>query len=422
MTSAQYIIIAIGFLLNMVDGIDVVAMSVAAPSLSQEWQISSVEMGYILSAALFGMMFGALFLAPLGDQYGRRKIVLFAVFLTGVSMIITGFIGQSVPLMIIMRTICGIGIGAIFAIAATLGGEFTPDKYKNFSISMIVAGYPFGAMIIGPIAAIIIPSYGWQFLFIAAGSVTLLIFVIAYFRLPESVEYLDGSSLGPHEKLLAINNILRRINKKPINALPEKLEQNANTIIRVGGLFTHDLLKTTLKLWIIFIMGFLTIYFLLSWIPSMLVNSGYTMVEGIYALTLNNLGAMFGITLIGFLTTRYKLAWPVGCFFAITAGLMTYFAITKPTDLWTLYAIMMIIGIFNNGAISAMYAVGARVYHTYIRTTGVGWAAGLGRTGAIAAPILAGYLISMNFSMYTMFAVFAVPAIIAALLIITIRV
>ncbi|MDG1709102.1 MAG: MFS transporter, partial [Emcibacteraceae bacterium] len=372
MTFAQYIIIAIGFLLNMVDGIDVVAMSVAAPSLSQEWQITSVEMGYILSAALFGMMFGALFLAPLGDQYGRRKIVLIAVLLTGLSMIITGFIDHSLSLMIIMRTVCGVGIGAIFAIAATLGSEFTPDKYKNFVISIIIAGYPFGAMIIGPIAANIIPNYGWQFLFIAAGCVTLVIFVLAYFRLPESAEYLEGAQIDPQKKLAAINQILQRIKKEPLETLPERMKKEDHSIIRVGALFTSDLIKSTLKLWVIFIMGFLAIYFLLLWIPLLFVNSGYTMVEGIYALTLNNLGGLIGITIIGLLTTRYKLAWPVGCFFAITAGLMTFFALTKPTDLTTLYVLMMIIGVFNNGAISAMYAVGARVYKTYIRTTGVG--------------------------------------------------
>lgn len=419
---AQYLIIAIGFLLNMVDGIDVVAMSVSAPALSGEWGITSIEMGYILSAALFGMMGGALFLAPLGDQFGRRLIVLCSVFLTGSSMIATGFIDHSVTLMIIARAICGIGIGAIFATAATFGSEFTPEKYKNFAVAMIISGYPFGAMIIGPIAATIVPEYGWQMLFILAGISTFVIFALAFFMLPESVQYIENSNKSPSDKLQAINHVLTRLKREPITSLPERdMTQNHNTI-RVGTLFTAELISSTFKLWVIFIMGFMTIYFLLSWIPSLLVNSGYSIKEGIYALTLNNLGAMFGITLIGYITTHYKLAKPVAAFFAITALMMIYFAVTKPTDLKTLYALMFIIGIFNNGAISAMYAVAARVYRTYIRSTGIGWAAGLGRTGAIAAPIIAGYLVAINFSMYLMFAVFAIPVLIAAILISMFRV
>jgi MFS transporter, AAHS family, 4-hydroxybenzoate transporter len=420
-TLTQFLIILIGFFLNMVDGIDVVAMSVSAPALSAQWNITSVEMGYILSAALFGMMGGALFLAPLGDLYGRRKIVLSAVLITGISMIAAGFIQHSVPLMILTRAVTGIGIGAIFATAATFGSEFTPEKYKNLAVAMIISGYPFGAMVIGPIAAVIIPAYGWSMLFIFGGVATLVIFVFTFLLLPESVQYLQDCNKDENQKLNAINTVLRKLKRAPIDELPTKrVEENKS--IRVRSLFSEELMSSTLKLWVIFIMGFLTIYFLLSWIPSLLVGSGYTMKEGIYALTLNNFGAMFGITLIGLLTTRYKLAIPVGVFFGMTALIMVYFAVTKPTDLTTLYALMFIIGIFNNGAISSMYAVAARVYSSYIKSTGIGWAAGLGRTGAIAAPILAGYLIAMNFSMYTLFIVFAVPVFIAATLIVTFKV
>lgn len=419
---AQFLIIAIGFLLNCVDGFDVVAISVAAPSLSASWSISSVELGYILSAALFGMMMGALFLAPLGDQYGRRKIVLCAVFITGTSMIITAFIENSVSTMIIVRAVSGIGIGAIFASAATFGSEFTPEKYKNFAVTFIISGYPFGAMIVGPVAALILPSFGWEMLFISGGVATLVIFVAAYFLLPESVQYMENSKGEEAEKIASINKVLVKIQRKPIDTLLVMNTQQQASKTRVNQLLSPELMKTTIKLWIIFFMGFLTIYFLISWIPSLFVNSGFTMKEGIYALTLNNLGAIFGTTCIGIITTKYKLSWPIGGFFAATAIFMAYFTYSKPTDLMTLYFLIFIIGMFINGAFSAMYAVTARIYNSTIRSTGIGWCAGLGRTGAMVAPILAGYLIATNFSMYSLFTVFAIPAVIAAILIVTIRV
>lgn len=421
MTFPQILIITVGFILNCVDGFDVVAISVAAPMISESWQISPVQTGYILSAALIGMTLGAMFIAPLSDQYGRRKIVLFSIFLTAISMIVTGFVDHSVEMMIIIRIICGLGIGAIFASAATFGSEFTPERYKNFAVTVIISGYPFGAMIVGPIAAIILPTLGWQMLFIFGGVATLIIFIMTYFLLPESVQFLENSGLENKQKLIAINKVLRRINRDPIDRLQEKSAEEIKTA-NVKSLLSESLMTTTIKLWIIFFMGFVGIYFIISWIPSLFVGSGWSMQEGIYALTIFNLGAIFGTTSIGLITTHYKLKIPISIFFAATALLMVYFTLSKPTDLMMLYILIFLIGLFLNGAFSAMYAVAARLYQTSIRSTGIGWCAGLGRTGAIAAPILAGYLVALNFDMYSLFTIFALPVLIATALIITIKV
>jgi benzoate transport len=421
MTFAQILIIAIGFMLNCVDGVDVVAMSVAAPTISENWQISPVEVGYMLSAALVGMSVGAMFLAPMSDVYGRRKVVLFSVFLTGISMIATGFVDNSVELMIIIRAISGLGIGAIFASAATIGSEFSPEKYKNLTVPLIISGYPFGAMIVGPIAAMILPSFGWQMLFIYSGIATLIIFVIAFLFLPESVQFLTRARMVDEEKLSAINKVLLRIKREPLQTLPD-MTLEEDKAANVKSLLSTELWKTTIKLWIIFFMGFLAIYFLLSWTPSLFVASGLSKTQGIYALTLSNMGAMFGILLIGIITTKYDLAKPIGIFFAGTAALMIYFTLSRPTDISMLYILIFIIGFLLNGAFSAMYAVAARIYRSSIRSTGIGWCAGLGRTGAIVSPILAGYLVAQNFDMYSLFTVFALPVILGAILILTIKI
>lgn len=422
MTMAQVIIVALGFILNCVDGIDVVSMSVAAPVLSESWKISPVEIGYILSAALVGMCIGAMFIAPLSDIYGRRKIVLYSALLTGLSMIATGFVDRSVEVMIIIRTISGLGIGAIFASAATFGGEFSPERYKNFTVTVITSGYPFGAMIVGPIAAYIIPGFGWQMMFIVGGILTLVICMIAYFLLPESVQYLEQCEIEDEKKLSAINDVLIRIKHEPVSELPTISTSEPKEAANVKSLLVPGMALTTIKLWIIFFTGFMGIYFIIAWIPSLFVGSGWSMSEGIYALTVFNLGAIFGTTGIAFITTRYKLRWPISLFFGATAVLMIYLSISKPTELMMLYWLIFIIGLFLNGAFSAMYAVAARIYRSTIRSTGIGWCAGLGRTGAIVAPILAGYLVAANFDMYSLFTVFAIPVIIGALLIITIKV
>lgn len=418
----QIIIILIGFILNLVDGVDVVAISVTAPAISLSWGINSVQMGYILSAALIGMTLGALILAPMGDIYGRRRIVLIATFITGISMIATGFVDRSLTAIIILRAISGFGIGAIFATAATFGSEYTPEKYKNMAVTMIISGYPFGAMIVGPIAAFIIPSQGWEMLFIYAGFSTLLICTLVYTLLPEPIQFIENSDIADDEKLVAINKALQNINRDPIDRLEPRISKQTSEQTRVGKLLSRDLKMTTLKLWVIFFMGFLTIYFLLTWVPLMFVNSGYSMTEGIFALTLNNLGAMVGTVTIGLLGTKYKLSVPIAVYFFATALFMIYVMLARPSDLIILYVLIFIIGTFVNGAFSAMYAAAARLYHSVVRSTGIGWCAGLGRTGAILAPIIAGYLITLGFGMYALFAVFAVPVLIAAILIITIKV
>ena len=421
MTFAQIIIVAIAFILNCVDGIDVVAMSVAAPVLGAEWQISPVQTGYILSAALVGMCLGAMFLAPLGDIYGRRKIVLFSSLLTGISMVATGFIDHSVEIMIVIRAISGLGIGAIFASGATFGGEFTPERFKNFTVTIIISGFPLGAAIVGPVAAYILPNFGWQTLFISAGITTLIICLLAYFLLPESVQYLEKSDGNTEEKISKINDVLHKISRVPIDYLPILNCDKHPKKAAVKALLASDLMMTTLKLWTIFFLGYLGIYFVIAWVPSLFVASGWTMSQGIYALTISNLGAVLGTTSLGLITTRYSLTKPIGIFFGITALLMVYFTVSKTTELIMLYVLIFLIGVFLNGAFCGMFAVASRIYRTEIKSTGIGWCAGLGRTGAIVAPILAGYLVAMNFDMYTLFSVFALPVIIAAILIVTIK-
>ena len=314
MTFAQVIIVALAFILNCVDGVDVVAMSVAAPVLSEAWQISPVQTGYILSAALVGMCIGAMFLAPLGDIYGRRKIVLFSALLTGLSMIATGFVDRSVEVMIVIRAISGLGIGAIFASGATFGGEFTPERFKNLTVTIIISGFPLGAAIVGPIAAYILPNFGWQTLFISAGVATLLICLLAFFLLPESVQYLEKSKGEAPEKIDKINKVLGRIHRAPIDHLPVLEDDLSVNAADVKALLAPDLLVTTLKLWTIFFMGYLGIYFVIAWVPSLFVASGWTMSQGIYALTISNLGAVLGTTCLGLITTKYKLTKPIGIF------------------------------------------------------------------------------------------------------------
>ena len=165
----MWLVVLLGFLLNLADGIDVVAMSVTAPSVAAEWGLERGALGPLFSAALFGMAIGAAGLAPLSDKMGRRTLLVAAMFLVGLSMLAVSWIASSasVTLFAMLRFISGLGIGVIFGCAPALASEFMPSRYRSLAVSMVVMGYPVGAVLAGPIANALIPGFGWTAVFTA---------------------------------------------------------------------------------------------------------------------------------------------------------------------------------------------------------------------------------------------------------------
>lgn len=414
MSAGIWLVIGLCFLLNMLDGFDVVAMSVTAPTLTQDWGITAGQKGLILSSALLGMTLGAMYLAPLCDRYGRRKLILASSVTTGLSMISTGYCPQSIALLCLLRLITGLGIGVILASTTTITTEFTPEKWRNLTVPIVVAGYPFGAMLVGPVAHSIIPTYGWETLFIFGGAVTLMLSVIMAFLLPESVSYMATQSDRKGEWLARINLTLSRIRRDPIDALPEL--QNKKNMGSVRSILTPHYRLTTLTLWLGFFCGFLSLYFMLSWIPSLFVSADFSIGQGIAALTYFNIGGVLGILLMGVITTKMRLSKPISVFYGLTVVAILLFVLTRNTSLFSLNAFIFIIGLFLQGAFTGMYSAAARVYKTTERATGIGWAIGLGRTGAFISPAFAGVLVGLGWTIYPLFLLFAVPVFIASIL------
>ncbi len=413
----MFLVIAIGFLLNLVDGFDVVAMSVAGPSISADWGITDDQKGLILSAALFGMAIGAALIAPYSDVIGRRKMILLATVLIGISMVVTGFLPVSVPLMIAIRVISGLGIGVIMASGAAIATEFAPEKYRNLAVTMVVMGYPFGAMVVGPIAGFIIPRQGWEMLFVYGGVATLILGSLFFFVLPESVEFLANKKSPTERDLLQLNDVLKRLKREPFAQFPPRPTDGNLKSANVASLFENNLGLDTIFLWGIYFLGFMTLYFIMAWTPSLFVSAGFTRAEGIFALTIHNFGAVVGIVIIGLLTTRVRLAKPIGFFFLGSAVFLGLLYVQKPQSTLVLNSAIFMIGILLQGGFTAMYALAARIYPTSIRATGIGWGAGLGRTGAILSPTVAGFLSAAGWDIYDLSMLFAVPLIIAGILV-----
>ena len=407
MTGLQYTVIILCFLLNVVDGMDVLVISYAARALATEWAISPEALGVVFSAGLFGMTAGALFLAPIADYLGRRTLILFCLVVMSAGILLTAY-AQNITQLTALRFATGLGIGAMLASAATMTAEYAPDRRKNFLVSAVLAGYPVGATLSGVVAASIIPEFGWRTMFTVAGLATALAFPLVYLFLPESLNFLV--KVRPANALEKANRILRSMGCSELSELPIAVAAAARS--KVSSLFAAGKNAPTLWLWLAFFMSFATLYFLLSWIPLLAASTELSPRLAIYAGAVFNLGAIFGILLQGYSSQVLGLRRAIGVFLVGAAGLMAVFGLVSGSV--AVLALFGLIGFAVQGGFTGLYSVAARLYPTEVRTTGVGWAIGAGRTGAIIGPVLGGIFIGLGLSMSANFMIFAVPLVVAA--------
>ena len=411
----QLRVVLICFALNMLDGFDVLAIAFTAPTISQEWQLTPYVLGIIFSAGLVGMTLGAAFIAPYTDVIGRRAMILLSLFAIGISMAVTGLTTNATQ-MIIMRMITGLGIGSILASLTSLVAEYTPARKRNLAVGFMQVGYPLGATAGGFAAVWLIHACGWSAVFYFGSALSLVAAVLTWFFLPESLDFL--SSRRPAGALDRINGILARMGWPVLQDMPEAVA--AVTRPSVKCLLTPEYRNWTLLLWCGFFMAFLTLYFLFSWVPKITVDAGLPVDKGIYIGTALNFGAFLGGAILGYLSDRCGVRPLIIWFFAGGVVLMVAFGFS-PSEVGLLLVLAFMLGFCVLGGFVGFYICAARLYPTEIRTTGVGWGIGAGRTGAIIGPYLGGVLINMGYSTSVNFIVFAVPLILSCVAIYLLR-
>jgi len=416
LSGVQITVLAICFLLNMIDGMDVLAISFAAPAISNEWSITPQSLGVVFSAALVGMTAGAILLSPISDIIGRRKLILGSLVLVSLGMLATSR-ANSITMLIFLRFLAGLGIGSLLSSMTSMVSEYAPDRWRNLFILILHAGYPIGAMLTGFVAAEMLPQYGWQPLFVFAGVVSIAALPLVYLLLPESLEFLANQQ--GKGALKNINTVLRRMGHLQLAELPKKI-----VATRAGGgvssLLREPMRRPTVFLWLAFFMAFAALYFLLSWVVKLALDSGLALENAIYAGVCLNLGAFFGSISLGALSNRFGLTRVIALFFICGAISVLVYGSAR-TSVAIVLMLVFVLMYFVQGAFTGLYAIAARIYPTEIRTTGIGWAIGAGRIGAIFGPVIAGLLLGAGMSIAWTFAVFAIPMILAALLVVQIR-
>jgi len=409
----QLTVILICFAINMLDGMDVLAIAFAAPAISNDWSLEPQQLGFVFSAALIGMTIGAVTLSPYTDVIGRRKMIMICLALISVGMVATSW-ADSLLSLILLRLVAGLGIGAILASLTSMVSEFAPDRHRDLSVSFLQAGYPIGAMLTGFIAAWLIPEHGWRSLFLCAGVISLAVIPVVGLWLPESVEFLEKRRGA--NALDQINHTLSRMHLQPVTS--DELHASATLGNQAGlaSLFIESFRSATLMICSAFAMSFMTLYFLLSWVVKLAVEAGLGFENAVYAGVCLNLGAFTGAIALGQLAKCFGLKRVIALFFTIGAGLIVAYGHMR-SSVSLVLALIFLVMFFYQGAFIGLYAVAARIYPTTIRTRGVGFAIGAGRVGAIIGPSLAGVVLSQGLSIAWTFTLFAVPAIGAAIVV-----
>ena len=402
----QYATILVCFLMNILDGMDVLVISYCAPSIAKSWEVGPEALGIVFSAGLAGMALGALFLAPFADRLGRKIMILLSAFIMGTGIFLTAY-SDNVYQLGFLRLFSGIGIGSMLASTAALTAEYTPDKTKDFWVSLVISGYPVGAVLSGLVAAQIVPNQGWPLMFQIAGLASFITIPFIWFGLSESVDFYLKRQ--PQQALEKANAILVKMGRPAIERLPPLPEKKV--AIPVNDLLSSEYLVPTLQLWLALFLSFCSLYFLTSWIPKLAESAGLSMSLAIYAGTVFNVGAFLGIASQGYFSTRFGLKKTIGTYLIWTAVLMAVFRFAIGSD--ALLFVFGLLGFGIQGGFVGLYAVAARLYPTEFRTTGVGWSIGIGRLGAVMGPALGGLLVGMGLTIETNFLVFAIPTVLA---------
>ena len=398
-------------LVGAVEGFDAQAVGYIAPTLSASWHLHPGALGPVFSLSLFGLMLGALFIAPLADRLGRRPVLLGSLLVFGVTTLLTAWAADLSGLML-LRFATGVGLGGAMPNAVALTSEYMPSRRRAFLVMMMFNGFNMGSMMGGILSAQFVGTLGWQAVFIVGGVLPLLLAPVIYQRLPESIAYLAVNQ-APREQIV---RLVRQMDPGVvIEPGATLLHHGARSTARlaVRELFLHGRALTTSLLWVIFFMSLLDIYMLVSWLPTALHAGGATLQTAIWGGVLLQLGSVVGCFPIGWALDRFGAPLAMTC--AYLAGALCIAAIgLSAQNIPLTLAITFGAGFGLIGGQAAANALAATSYPTEFRSLGVGWALGVGRIGSIIGPLLGAAMLAARMSVSTLFLLTAIPALLAA--------
>src|SRR5690606_2115919 len=408
-TPFHFNVVAWCLLIILFDGYDLAINGVVLPLLMQDWGLSAVQAGMLASTALAGMMFGAMMFGTLADKIGRKKVIMICVLLFSGFTFAGGFASNPTEFGV-LRFLAGLGIGGVMPNLVALTSEYAPARLRATLVTTMFSGYAVGGVMAALLGAWFTPDFGWQIMFFIAG-VPLLLLPLIWKFLPESLTFLVKAQKHDNAR-----QIMQR--------LDDQLSLNAQTQLAlseikiaepafVSSLFKQGRTANTLLFWLAFFMCLLTLYALGSWLPKLMMAAGYSLGNSLMFLLAMNIGAVIGTVGGGILADRFHLKPVIIGMFLLGAVSLVGLGFNSPQVV--IYLLVAAAGASAIGSSILLYSFVAQYYPLSIRSTGIGCASAVGRTGAIVGPIVIGFLLGMELPHKMNFLAVAIPAIIGAI-------
>ena len=403
MSAHQIAAISVCMGLNMLDGFDILVMSFAAPGASAEWKLNGSQLGLLFSAALVGVACGSLFLAPRADRFGRRAIVMLSVLIVSIGMLTSAF-ATSFMMLAALRALTGLGIGGILACATVLVAEYASDRWRSTASFLYTTGYSLGGTLGGAVAALLIEHFGWRSAFELGAAASFFMLPVSFWGLPESVDFLITKQ--PVNALQTLNRLLAKMRHPVLSTLPRGESPGLLDTGSVRRLLARPSRRSTLLIWAAFFFLMGGYYFVFNWTPKLLTSSGLSVKQGINSGVLLSLGGIVGTVLFAFVSRVIDVRRvTLGCLLA-SAALMAVFALSL-AQLPLAVLVGVALGGMSTSAMAGLYAITPTLYAADQRTAGMGWGLGIGRIGAILAPIATGMLVDHAWHPVELFCLFA---------------
>ncbi|MEQ3549879.1 MFS transporter [Pseudonocardia nematodicida] len=398
------------FLLGIADGFDALAIGYLLPAMAAEWEVPAGSFGPAITVGLIGMIVGTTLVAPLADRVGRRAVLLGATLLYG-AVTATIPLVSTVGELAGVRFVAGIGLGAVVPNLVALSSEYMPARARGRAVLIVLCGITIGGFLCGIVAGRLVPTLGWRSVFLVGAILPIVLVVVCWRLLPDSIGMLVRRGRPD-----AARALLARISPElATTPLDDSLSGSAPRTARipVGSLFGSRSRATTL-LWITWFATYVIVYFLYSWLPTLLVDVGVDQGVAILAMSLCLLANTVGGLSQGALIDRR------GDYFSLTVGLpvavLVILAVPSTFGQPVLLTFLIcLIGFFAVGVNQALSTITAEIYPIDVRATGIGWAFGAGRVGSLVAPLAGGLLMTTGVPGAVIFQLIAVPAAVGAI-------
>ena len=401
------------FLVVAADGFDVASVGYVAPLLKKAWSLTPAQLGPIFGAGLLGLTIGSFLFGPLADRIGRKRVIVISMMLFGTGSLACSF-ADSLRWLVALRFLTGVGLGGAMPTAITLASEFTSERKRAWQVTLMFCGFTLGLAFGGAVAAALIPTFGWQGVFVFGGIVPLCLAPIIWRWIPESLRFMAGKPRFNSEARSVMQRLVGKDNAIPDITVSDTAPDNATANRVIGTLFSKYFRAGTLLLWLSFFCTLWVYYQISSWLPVIFTEAGIAIAQAATIGAMMPLGGTVGALINGKLMDRYN-PFVVLSFSYLVAAVSIGCIGLAIADAYLIYVVVFCTGLGLSGAQTGANVLVSGFYTTRARATGVSWALAIGRIGSIFGSMTGGIILAHLPSVKTAFIAFAFPTVIAGL-------